>query len=170
MKKLFILSIAFVLCFSTGFSQITSADAQAAAESIVELISKTTWPGASSPGEGAVKICVIGDTPVKGALEGLTADAKRPFEVTQVALGDDLSGYHLAFNPSGEISSLAKVLKAVGGGKVLTVSAGKDFARYGVMVNLNKDGGSIKFEINTMVLDGSGIKIDDSILKKATKI
>ena len=77
------------------------------------------------------------------------------------------------FDETVEVSAvgfLPEFLKGVGAGKILTVSTGKDFARYGVMVNLSKDGSNFKYEINTMVVDGAGLKIDDSILKSATKI
>ena len=172
MKKntLILIFVLLLLFTSSVFSQASEADSKAIAQSILDLVTKATWPKGSGPADGPVKICVVGDSPVKGSLDALAASTSKPVEIIQASVTDDLSSFHVAYNPSSELGSLAKILKGVGAAKVLTVSSAKDFARYGVMVNLAKDGGKFKYEVNTMVLDGSGIKIDDGILKKATKI
>lgn len=170
MKRTMLTSLILLLFLSSTYAQVAASDAKAVAQSIVDLVSTTTWPSGAGPGEGAVKVCIVGDSPVKASLEELASSSSKSLEISQAALGDDLSAYHVVYNPSGEIASLAKVLKGVGGAKVLTVSTGKDFARYGVMVNLSKDGSKFKYEINTMVVDGAGLKIDDKILSSATKI
>lgn len=171
MKRI-ILSVFFVFMFmTTVFSQTSEADASDIANKIVDLAKSTKWPAGAGPVNGApVKICLVGDTPVKGELEKLATTTSVAIEITTAT--DNLSAYHIVYNPSSELSSLAAVLKQVGSAKTLTVSSAKDFARYGVMVNLLKETGKseITYEINTMVLDGAGIKLDPNIIKKATKI
>ena len=171
MNKIVLLPVFLLIFTSAIFGQTTEKDAKAIAEKIQQLVQNLEFPAGAGPADGKpVKICVIGDSPVTPLLKELAASSNVPYEVTAVSKTDDLKIYHIVYNPSSEISSLPNVLKQVGGSKILTLSSAKDFARYGVMVNLSKENSDYKYEINTMVLDGVGIKIDSSILKKAVKI
>lgn len=171
MKKIVLLPVFLLLFSSVVFGQTTEKDAKAIAEKIQLLVQNLEFPAGAGPADGTpVKICIIGASPVTTLLKELAGSSSVLFEVTAVSPSDDLKEYHIVYNSSTEISSLPNVLKQVGGAKILTLSSAKDFARYGVMVNLAKEDSDFKYEINTMVLDGVGIKIDSSILNKAVKI
>lgn len=144
---------------------------QIKAEYIVELVNNIEWSSRNAPEAGSpVKVGIVGATDLASELQTVAQSSATPIEVSELALTDEYSGYQVLFTGSTDLKELAKFLKKVGNVSACTVSNAKDFARYGVMVNISEDGNSFKYEVNTMVLDGAGLKLKDTILKKADKI
>lgn len=163
-KQLVTFSIIFLFIFVTAAAE---NEAQIA-ESIIDITNNLEW-SANGPQNGEkIILGVVGESAVTGELEKLAASAS--VEIRIKAFTDDMSDCHIVYTPTTDLKNLAKVLKQAAKAKLVTISSAKDFARYGVMINLMPNGGKLDFEINKMVLDDAGVKLDSKILKKATII
>jgi hypothetical protein len=171
MKKFIVLALVCALSFSIFAQNGADADSNYKADFILKLINYTEWPaGAGSGPDGSVVIGVVGQSPITAVLKDLAAKkAAEGKKVTVRALSpdDSLSGCQIAFLPSQDKTELAKFLKKVDGNPILTVSDCESFARHGVMVNFVKENNKVKFEVNTMVVSGNGLKISSQLLKLA---
>ncbi|UCC45169.1 MAG: YfiR family protein [Candidatus Zixiibacteriota bacterium] len=146
------------------------------AEFIVHLLDNVEWSKAEQHEDtDNITIYVVGECPVNGKLEEYASKESKDgktIEVKVVSSADSISEADIVFVASDDLGTLAKVLKKVKGTHALTVSDAKDFARYGVMINFLQEEGSdkVKLEVNKIVLDNAGAKLNSKILEKAVLI
>ncbi len=172
MRLILIPTLLLLLCF-TAFAQGGDKDIAAKADFLISLSDNAEWTDGGGPNDsGPVVIGVIGSSPLLPKLKALAGGTGGKYVIKELAISDDYSGCHILFMPIGELAQLAKILKKVNGTTILTVSDAKDFARYGVMVNFFKEDGKskVKAEVNTMVLQGAGIKLSNKLMKKVVSI
>lgn len=166
MKRIILL--LFVLAF---FSTSTFGENESEkAELIIKFVENLEWTQNGPNGSIPVVVGVFEAEGLTAALKEKSSTSSRTLEIKALTEADDVSGCHLVFTSAKELADLAKFLKKVSKTKAVTISNAKDFARYGVMINLVDEGTKVSYEINTMVLDGAGVKLDSKILKNATKI
>jgi hypothetical protein len=160
--RLFLTTLV-ILIFTTCL--LVSADDSAPkqkAEFLMKLVENIEWSDSGTGKSRPVHVAIVGSSPVTDELQQLTKTKNKiKVDVEEVSLSQELSSYQLA-----------KLLKKVGNSKIFTVSSSKDFARYGIMVNLFQEKGKskIKYELNKMVLDGAGLKLKNNFERKAEKI
>ena len=174
MRPLGIILLTLLLSTSLMAQEMSADEIDYKANFIVKLLQYVEWPaGADKDASGAISIGVQGDSPLTPVLETLAADGAKdgtPINVKTVAIGADIADCQILFISSKETSDLAKILKAVAGKPVLTVSDCEYFARYGVMLNFYKDGDKVKFEHNRRTTKEAGLKVSSRLLKMATII
>lgn len=169
-----LLSLVFVLAPAFPGAQDTEA-LDYKADFIVQLPDYVTWPaGKDTNASGELVINVVGESPLTPYLERQAAKSSHKIVVKTVALTDDITNCQILFMPTQETGDLAKILKAVGGKPILTVSECHYFARYGVMINFvtEDEGGKakVKFEVNRTTLGEAELKMSSKLLKLATII
>ncbi len=175
MKKLIALTFCLFLSVTVFAQNNSDKSVTNKAQFIIDLVDNLEWTkGKKLPDSETVTICVVEDAPIVAKLKELAANqaGKRKYDIKVVSLTDDLTDCHIVYLPTDDLGKLAKILKKVDGKKVLTVSDAQDFARYGVMVNIIDDASAskVKFEVNKMVLDMSGISLSQDLMKEAVII
>ncbi|HKK20444.1 MAG TPA: YfiR family protein [candidate division Zixibacteria bacterium] len=175
MKRLIVLTLCLLVSAAVFAQGNDSKSLTNKAQFIIDLVDNMEWTtGKKLPDTETVTICVVENAPIVAKLKELAAkhDGNRKFDIKVVDLTDDLGSCHIVYLPTDDLGKLAKVLKKVADKKVVTVSDAQDFARYGVMINFIDDAGSgkLKYEVNKMVLDMTGIKLSQDLLKEAVII
>lgn len=176
MKRSLIVPILVLLSLQAFAQEGSDKHTADKAEFIIKLVDNVRWTSGGGPADtDTVVIAVIGEsslTPILKELSAKESDEGRCFEIKEVTLADDLADCHILFLAVDSFAKLAKILKKVDSSKALTVGDARNFARYGVMINLSKEDNSpkLKLEVNTLVLKSAGIELDDKLLKKAIKI
>ncbi len=174
MKRFIVFALVLTLPISIFGQGGADADSQFKADFIIKLISYTEWPaGAAAGADGSVVVAVVGESPLTPMLKDLAAKKSaegKKVTVRTISIDDSIAGFQIVFFPSEDKAELAKFLKKVDGNPILTVSDCANFARHGVMVNFVKEEGKVKFEVNTMVVSGNGLKISSQLLKLAKVI
>ncbi|SYZ72305.1 exported hypothetical protein [Candidatus Zixiibacteriota bacterium] len=146
----------------------------AKADFILKAIDEVTWP--ADKATGTVVITVVGETPLKAALEKDAAKGTpggKKIEVRFAAPTDDLTGSQVVVIGVKQLTDLAAVLKKLNGQPVLTVSDNGTFAGFGVMIDFLKDkpsnGAPVSYALNKMSMKESGLKPGENIVKMAAK-
>lgn len=163
-KHLVIIFSVFMFIFITA----VSANEAKIAESIIDITNNLEWSSNGPQAGQKIILGVVGDSPVNAELERLAS--AHPIEIRIKAFTDDMSDCHVVYTSTTDLKDLAKVLKQAAKAKLVTISSAKDFARYGVMINLMENGAKLNYEVNKMVLDDAGVTLDSKILKNATII
>jgi hypothetical protein len=176
MKKSLVIVSAMLFALFAIAQADSDKDVTDKAEFIINLIDNVQWSEDGKPGElDEAVIYVLGECPVYSKLEELAEKASekgRKIKVELVSHDDDLSGGHILFLPSDDLTVLAKVLKKIDGSKTITVADAKDFARYGAMISLYAEDGDsdIHYEINRLVVESAGITLNSKLMDKAELI
>lgn len=171
--RLFLSTLVVLVLTASLFVSADDSDPRKKAEFLINLIENIEWSDSGTGKIRPISVAVVGSSPVRDELLQLTKNNnKLKINVEEVSLSQELSNYHVVYTPTDDLGQLAQLLKKVGNSKVCTVSSSKDFARYGIMVNLFQENGKskIKYELNKMVLDGAGLKLKSNFVKDAEKI
>lgn len=158
------------LVISLGVVQAED-DSSFKADFILKLFDYVTYPaGSGVDSNGSATIGVLGESQVTAALKAAVANASgKKITVKVVSVTDPLTDCAVLFISTTDKSELAKVLKKVANGPVVTVSDCTGFAGFGVIVNFFKEDGSgkVKFEINTLAAGDAKLKFSSQLLKLA---
>jgi hypothetical protein len=127
------------------------------------------WP---TPAESdrAFVVGVIGRTPFGEALDDYFSKhslKERPVVIRYYRQVQDLGDADLLFICASERPRLALVLERMKGRPTLTVADADGFVRAGVMVGFVTSGGKISFEVNTLSIRESGIRMRADFLRLA---
>jgi hypothetical protein len=129
---------------------------------ISDLDKNVTWPkGRSTEGGGQLfVVAALGKTPITAKLIGLNtkkSSADRKIKVRLVSVDLLPSNAHVIFISSQDEIEVQKVLKLLKGTSTLTITHGKDFGKFGSMINFytaEEDGKSVlKYELNMTVVE-----------------
>ena len=156
------ISILLIIIFTSygqSDSEITTT--------IVEVIENIEWDSSGPKNTDSIVIGVLENSRILSELQKEATASNRKISVKTKSLTDDISDCHIIFTPAQDLKNLAKVLKKVSNTNIITISNAKDFARYGVMINLVNNG---KIEVNKMVLDGAHVKLNPKLMNDAIKI
>lgn len=166
MKKLFLTSLIIIILSFSAYGQSDSDKASL----ILKFIDNLEWSKNGPNGNDSIIVGIVGETSLLAMLENKIASKKEKISLRSKSYTDDLSECHVIFTPAKELKDLAKILKKLNKTNIVSISNAKDFARYGIMINLIEDGSKIKYEVNQMVLESIGVKLSSKIMKKAIKI
>ncbi len=136
------------------------------------------WPEAAL-GKTFV-IAVIGDPALAAALEVLEGADKRvqgrPIEVRVLDRADRLGDSQMLFIGAAALSDLRRIVAQTRDRPVLSVGDGRGLAQHGVAIGLflKPDilgtGSRLRFEINRLVIEGSGLKVSAQLYDVAEVI
>jgi len=173
LKKTIIIILLLLLSFVALGSENNENDITFKASFIIDLLDKIEWPdNAQAADSQPLIISILGQSSLTPKIEELAAEKSArgvKIIVQTIAMRDDISDTKILFSPTKNLKELARILNKVEGTRVVTVSDCDEFARYGVMFNFYKEEGQkeVKFELNRMVIDFAGLKVDPDLFKKA---
>jgi hypothetical protein len=127
------------------------------------------WP---APPPETFDICVLGRNPFEGALQATTAGEQvdgRKVQVRDVATPAASSGCAVVFVSSSEEGRDRAELQALPRG-VLTVSDIPRFVQHGGVIELDREGDRIRFQVNLLAADAEGLTLSSELLKVATRV
>jgi hypothetical protein len=99
-------------------------------------------------------------------LQGKTA-ADLPVAVRRIAAVGEAGGARILFVGSAESAHVPEILKGVEGAAVLTVSDSRAFAERGGMIGFRTEGQRVRFDINVVEAQRSGLRISSDVLRLA---
>jgi hypothetical protein len=120
------------------------------------------WPGEA--GNGPLTICVAGRNVFGEVLNDLVRGERvngRPIQ-TRVILEPE-PGCHIVFVPRG--AAAAAYVRAARGMPTLTVGESDGFLALGGIANFILDGANVRFEINPVAAESSGLRVSSRLLR-----
>jgi hypothetical protein len=129
------------------------------------------WPPAAFPEDTAsLVIGVLGDDPFGPYLDEIVRGEQvnnRRLTVRRYRRLEDIAACQVLFISRSEDKNLGKVLTAVKGSDVLTVSDADAFASRGGMIQLATEKGKIRLKINVDAARASSLTISSKLLRSA---
>ena len=130
------------------------------------------WPEASAVADTTrpFVLGVIGDNPFGTLLERIYAERQiedSPVDIRYLTGLDGIADCHLLFIANSADDRLADILARTRDKPILTVADTKGFAERGVLINLYRQKGKVKFEINERAVHASGLTFSYLLLNLA---
>lgn len=130
----------------------------------------THWPTAA-PTTEPLQFCMVGNSATISALMNLKAEIyRRPIATRHLRLPANIEGCDLLYLTAIATYRLPRILAALKGKALLTISDIPGFARAGGMIELINQGSRIRFKINQNATDQAGLRLDAKLLKLATQV
>ena len=132
------------------------------------------WPAAafSSP-EEPIRLGVLGEDPFGPDLETILTPMKvrgRSFVFVRSRDVDELASCHMLFTALQDVDELRRVLGRVKGRPMLLVGEDPKFLEVGGMVRFHMEDRKVRFAINAVAAEGSGLSMHPQLLKLATSV
>jgi hypothetical protein len=132
------------------------------------------WPKESfSLSDGSFVLCVLGrdpfDSRLKRAFEGKRV---RGHEVVirRSSRVRELGACHVLFVSSSERARVSIILRELAGKSVLTVSDVDGFVDRGGMIQLNRSGSQVEFDISPIAIKRAQLSVSSKLLKLAANV
>jgi hypothetical protein len=173
------LLLLIVLFFPTLLGPLRAAphevsEYQVKAAFLYNFVKFVEWPGAISGSiHDPIVIGVLGPDPFGPVLDQTFADKRvggRRFELRRYRAVDELQFCQVLFVSSALKQDWSKVLGAVGGTPMLTISDARGFVNSGGMIELLLENNRIRFDINLNEGKRSGLRISAQLLQLARRV
>jgi hypothetical protein len=139
---------------------------------LYKLAAFVAWPPAALQ-PNSFAICVVGDDPFGAVLDQAVAGQtvqQRPAVVRRYRTITANPGCQLMYVAGSGDQPVAKVLAAVRGAPVLTVTDGRTDADAAGMINFVLQDGYVRFEIDPRMASQSGLNISSKLLSLAVRL
>jgi hypothetical protein len=131
----------------------------------------TEWPAqAFTTPDAPLVICVLGDDPFGPHLDEAARGEivnQRPVIVRRIRRLEDLPDCHVVFISQSEASRLGRILTALHGRPILTVSDTEGFSARGGMIRFLTEGSKIRLQINVDATKLAGLTLSSKLLRPA---
>ena len=161
MKKhisIFTLSICFFL-FINNTVKAQAIDPTYESIFMYQFTRYITWPSS----EGQFVIGVLGETPVRAALDKMAStkkvNGKRRIVILTFPEVANIKNCHMIFIPSGQRSKIGAVSAKLKGKPVVIVSESKGLALKGAHINFFTKSSKVKFEMNLATMKASKLEV-----------
>jgi hypothetical protein len=131
------------------------------------------WPASAPAAGSAFVVCVLGDDPFGPGLDEVAAGAvmkDRRVTILRISRPDESASCHTLFISASEDVRLGRILEAVGGRPVLTVSDAPRFAQRGGMIGFVQEGGRVRFAVNLAAAQEAGLMLNSELLRVAATV
>ncbi|NWG86713.1 MAG: YfiR family protein [Hydrogenophilaceae bacterium] len=152
-----------------GARAADSAEYQIKAAFLYRFAQFTEWPASALAGSDQLMLCVLGEDPFDGLLNGIAGNTvhQRKLAVQRLTDLQQLSQCHIAFVGAMRPDTLSQVIKRSRQLNVLTVADQKGFAAGGGIIQFVIANDRVQFEINSAAADKAGLKLSSHLLKLA---
>lgn len=126
-----------------------------------------------TPDCSAFTVCIIGDTPLPGVLQGMAANKRiktRPVAVKTVDEVAQLDCCQVLFIASSERYRLQRLLAEAHKRGVITISDMRDFTKLGGMVSLVTINNKIGYDLNLTAARSASVSFSSQLLKLANDV
>jgi hypothetical protein len=163
---------AFMLCASTGRAQdVTESSLKAAF--IYNFAKFTEWPQDILPVTATFTACVLGDSPIRDALERAAKGHQvmgRGISVSQIQLEGKLRSCNLLYVSGQTPAQVAAIVAAVQGAPVLTIGDSDTFSKQGGIAQMFVVDGKMRFDLNLEVAKRCGLQLSSKLLVLAAHV
>lgn len=131
-----------------------------------------TWPASALNNGQSLTVGIFGqgrNVSEWGGLQGKTVHGRK-ITVRRFTDLDELVNCQLVFIESSERKNVLRILAALKGYSVLTISEIEGFSHYGGMIALRLVNNRMTFEINLKSARASGLDISSNLLKLSTEV
>ncbi len=128
------------------------------------------WPVLPSDPHAPLVFTILGEDELAAELAGLLSSKSvngRPVFVRFARRPQDARGSQILYVAASEVPRMGEVLAAVEATAVLTVSEAVGFAAHGGMVGFATQGTRVRFEVNLVHAEKSGLKLSAKLLALA---
>ncbi len=157
----------------SGTDQATMTEADLKAEFVNRFIHFVDWPAVETGSNTSERfvIGIIGETSVEESLRLITAEAggalHQQIQVRRIDDPRDVGVCQVLYIAETEADRLTTILAHAGGRPILTVGDTEGFAEAGVLINFYREGDYLRFEINKVAVDRTGLKFSAHLLRLA---
>ncbi len=152
-------------------SQAAPSEYAVKAAYLVKFADYVDWPAATSSGDGAMVIAVLGTDPFGTVLDEILASKQargRKVVARRFSRIEDAAQQaSILFISSSERDDLTRILRSLDGRPVLTVGDMDHFASQGGIVGFRVQGKTVRFDINVEEAEKAGLKLSSQLLKLA---
>ena len=131
------------------------------------------WPeSAFVDPESPIIICILGKGPIVGALQGITGKTVRGRKII-ISYSKNIRSVkecHILFVAQSEKNRIKHTINNIKGKPVLTVSDVNNFVKAGGMIGMVRVENKIRFHINLVSAQDSGLTISSQLLKLAQSV
>jgi hypothetical protein len=163
---------ALLLWAATGGAQnVTEPSLKAAF--IYSFAKFTQWPPDILPVTATFTACVLGDSPIRDALERTVKGRQlsgRVVIVSQVQLDGALRSCHLLYVSGVTPAQASVIVAAVKDAPVLTISDVDNFAQRGGIAQMFVENGKMRFDLNVEVAKRSRLQLSSKLLVLAAHL
>jgi hypothetical protein len=128
------------------------------------------WPKLGADAHSPLVFTILGEDDLAASLAGVLSSKSvngRPVFVRFVRRPQDAKGSQMLYVAATAVPYMADVLAAVGATPVLTVSDAPGFAMHGGMVGFTSTGDRVRFEVNLVHAEKTGLKLSAKLLALA---
>lgn len=129
------------------------------------------WPAEAFPAATTpFVIGVLGEDPFGALLDATVAEETlngRPFIVRRFRAPEEIETCHILFVSRSEAGNLERIMPALAGRNILTVSDSEDFARAGGMIALVTANNRIRLQINMEAANTGMLTLSSKLLRPA---
>jgi hypothetical protein len=137
---------------------------------IEKMIAYIKWPSGRQPQPGGITFGFVGPSPIIKYIKqraSLFLVDKRPIVVKRISERAQISKCTILFISNSAAGDLEDILKITAHQPILTLGDSRGFAQRGVLINLFKVRGRVKFEINRDAVRKTGLKFSSNLYKLA---
>jgi hypothetical protein len=165
MRRIAVIAVLCLLVGSSGFATGEVPRSVVKAVFLLNFARFTEWPAQATT--GPLTLCVLGDTEVASALDGLVGDRpinNREVSVARLATLQIVRGCHLLYVGGDDKKLTAGALEAVAALPVFTVGNSEAFVHKGGVSAFYTQGDRIRFAMNPDTLTRAGLKVSSKVL------
>lgn len=162
-----------LLALPTAGAQTQAPEPDLKAAIISNMLLFVEWPstGPTSAPEDQLVVCYQDASPVADALRRLDGKSVKGklLKVTQVSNGD-ASQCHAFYLAPGNAANLAAILLGLANAPVFVAADSPEYAKRGIMLNLDLSGGRVVFDIDLRSAQKAGLQISSKALRLARQV
>lgn len=131
------------------------------------------WPAASLPSAPSdqLVVCYQGSSPVADALVRLDGKSVKGKLLKVVQAGNATAGQcHAFYLAPGNAGNLGAILPELGKAPIFVAADSPEYAKRGVMLNLDLSGGRVVFDIDLRSAQKAGLQISSKALRLARQV
>jgi len=118
-------------------------------------------------------ICVLGQDPFGSALDATLAGetiAGKSVTTKRISIPQKSDDCQILFVSSAEEPRLVKIMETLDKEAILTVSDMPEFSQRGGMIQFEREGKKVRFEVNLVAVQRAGLALSSELLKVATTV
>jgi hypothetical protein len=175
-SELLMLTFFFLTYMAMSFHSEANAESLRSSENAVKatflynFTKFVEWPeGAFESPESSIILCILGEDIFGEAvkvIENKTAGG-RQLVIRYSQSVAEIGGCHVLFISASEKKAFPRILEALRGVPVLTVSDAETFTQHGGIIRFFREDNKIRFEINLTAAKAARLKISSRLLKLA---
>lgn len=166
-----------IACGSLSFggpAYATSNEYDVKAALLSHFAAFVEWPNETfALTDGKFVLCVLGNDPFDSRLNRVFEGKQVRGHKVEVQRASSLRRFdacHVIFVSASEQKRISVIVRELAGRRVLSVSDAENFLDQGGMIQLNRSGSQVQFEINATAIERGHLKVSPKLLKLAADV